>query len=344
MDKVDSISNIHIHLFSTTTDITILIIINDTNETYISTYNLNDFITINSNFIQFTSISSIYTHLLKFTSANNSGISFVKSHPQLYLIWNNFFTNNNEHLILPLSSSTHNNSSHHTVINQLTFIPQQNNITYPTPSNSNLSLFNTCMSFVLLILVINLYCKYTSDQRLFPSSNIMSLNEKKLISSWINPSQHKYKYELLYKASRDGDTAEIFHRKCGFKNNTLVLISTTNNWRFGGFTDMSWMDTNDILIDEDDSKITYNTFIFSLNLKTKYPSTDANPIIKCGMEKGPTFGKKMDIMVVDNCFQQRSKCNSPGSFGNNMQQQNEFNGGEDEFIVKELEVFHVKEE
>ena len=132
MDKVDSISNIHIHLFSTTTDITILIIINDTNETYISTYNLNDFITINSNFIQFTSISSIYTHLLKFTSANNSGISFVKSHPQLYLIWNNFFTNNNEHLILPLSSSTHNNSSHHTVINQLTFIPQQNKATTHT--------------------------------------------------------------------------------------------------------------------------------------------------------------------------------------------------------------------
>jgi hypothetical protein len=27
-----------------------------------------------------------------------------------------------------------------------------------------------------------------------------------------------------------------------------------------------------------------------------------------------------------------------------MQKKNEFNGGEDEFIVKELEVFHVKEE
>ena len=346
MDKVGPISdNINIHLFSTSSDITILIIINSTNETYISTYNINDFISINVNFNQFTSISSIYTHLLKFTNIGNNNISFVKSYPLLYLICNNFFISNNEHLILPLSLSTHNNFSHHTVINQLTSIPQQSGTSYPSPANSKLSYFNTFLSFVLLLLVINLYCKYTSDHRLFPSSSIISLNEMKLISSWINPSSyHTYQYKLLYKASRDGDTAEIFHQKCGFKNNTLVLISTTNNWRFGGFTDMSWMDTNDILIDEDDSKITYSTFIFSLNLKTKYPSIDTNPIIKCGMEKGPTFGKQMDIMIVDNCFTQKSKCNSPGSFGNNMQKKNEFNGGEDEFIVKELEVFHVKEE
>ena len=47
------------------------------------------------------------------------------------------------------------------------------------------------------------------------------------------------------------------------------------------------------------------------------------------------------LSVTDNCFTSPSSCRSPCSFSN-VQNKNEFNGGEDSFLVKELEAFLVR--
>ena len=43
-------------------------------------------------------------------------------------------------------------------------------------------------------------------------------------------------YKLLYIATTDGNSAEIFHQKCDNIKGTLVVIKTTKDIIFGGYT------------------------------------------------------------------------------------------------------------
>ncbi len=48
------------------------------------------------------------------------------------------------------------------------------------------------------------------------------------------------KWTLIYRASRDGFKASQFHAKCDNKPNTLIIIKSTKNNVFGGYTEQSW--------------------------------------------------------------------------------------------------------
>ena len=48
------------------------------------------------------------------------------------------------------------------------------------------------------------------------------------------------KAKLIYKATRDGDSIKNFSDKCGNVKNTLIIIKTTDNLIFGGFTKEKW--------------------------------------------------------------------------------------------------------
>ena len=53
-----------------------------------------------------------------------------------------------------------------------------------------------------------------------------------------------------------------FFNKCGNKSPTMIFIKTTENLRFGGYTNEIWP--------KNGSKKDENSFIFSLNKKKKY--------------------------------------------------------------------------
>jgi hypothetical protein len=214
--------------------------------------------------------------------------------------------------------------------------------------NSFLSFSNNIyfLLFTSLILITSttvLVFQNISNYKTFPLSSIASQKEMDLISNWINPNS-SFKYSLLYKASRDGDVAYKFHELCNSKKTTLTIISTMEGWKFGGYTDTSWEDmSDDDWFDGDsDFKTTNYTFLFSLNLRNKYPSINNRPEIRTSVDKGPTFGRGPDIHVVNNFRSRFSTCRAPYSFGN-MKHVNEFNGGKGEFMVKEIEVFYVEE-
>ena len=65
-------------------------------------------------------------------------------------------------------------------------------------------------------------------------------------------------FNLIYKATRDGDSKEIFHSKCDNINNTLVIIKTNKNNIFGGFTTALWNVSGGVKYDS-------YSFLFSLN-------------------------------------------------------------------------------
>ena len=62
-------------------------------------------------------------------------------------------------------------------------------------------------------------------------------NHQSVLKGWL-PSQGG-KWRLLYRASRDGFAAAVFHSKCDNKGPTVTFVKSGNNI-FGGFTEESW--------------------------------------------------------------------------------------------------------
>ena len=102
------------------------------------------------------------------------------------------------------------------------------------------------------------------------------------------------KWNLIYRASRDGFEAAKFHSKCDNKPNTLIVIKSTNGNIFGGYTEQSWSGSG--------FKTDSNAFIFSLiNLdnKTKKIKWSRNQAIGCSTSHGPIFGAVYDLFISD---------------------------------------------
>ena len=58
----------------------------------------------------------------------------------------------------------------------------------------------------------------------------------KQLQKWLG---EKCKWNLCYRASRDGWNAQDFHRQCDNKGPTVVLVKA-NDCIFGGYTDQNW--------------------------------------------------------------------------------------------------------
>ena len=100
---------------------------------------------------------------------------------------------------------------------------------------------------------------------------------------------------LLYKASRDGDLAENFHKHCNHIANTLTVIKTTKNKRFGGFTTQKWSGSGNYMRD-------YNAFIFNLDNKEVYYNSDDGFSGIDYNDYGPSFGRGCDLRISSGCM------------------------------------------
>jgi hypothetical protein len=128
-------------------------------------------------------------------------------------------------------------------------------------------------------------------------ANSVIINQKHiaLFTSWIDKNEKKrtdpYKFNLLYRASRDGDTTKEFHEKCDNKGATLTVIKLRNSEGIiGGYNPLKWDSSNGSF------KRTRDSFIFSFTNRTNlqtgkvgYSNGDKNSII-CYPDYGPIFG------------------------------------------------------
>ena len=152
-------------------------------------------------------------------------------------------------------------------------------------------------------------------------------------------SGKKFLTILLFRSSIHGDKALDFHKLCDYKNNLLFLIKTNKNKRFGGFTSIGIFpqDYNKCLKDND-------AFCFSLDLNKIYNRKKDLSIYTC---EGEIIIFLMDIFKIKNeFFSQKSICTDVREgekyiYFDNQSSAYEINGGEDTFIVKELEVFQI---
>ena len=164
------------------------------------------------------------------------------------------------------------------------------------------------------------------------SQIVRGIEEELLIGDMITILKTK-KYRLLYRASRDGDSANKFHSICDNSNNLIILVQTQKGLRFGGFTSNKFKVSSHMKYDN-------NAFLFSLDHKKVYKIAPGEYAIYCYYNSGPCFSQG-SLYIPNNFFKKFGKTSlagGPYQFKENY----EINNGEEKFLVKELEIFQVQ--
>ena len=148
-------------------------------------------------------------------------------------------------------------------------------------------------------------------------------------------------FNLIYRASVNGDEPSDFHIKCDYKKNVLVLYYTSKFVKFGGFTSIGFDSSNC-------SKDDLDSFIFNINNKKIYEPAEKNQV-GCFEVNGPFFGRfNSAIYMYDGVNlltknENQHKTNkSVVSFQGLKNNDFVINNGEEYFSLLELEVFEIK--
>ena len=174
------------------------------------------------------------------------------------------------------------------------------------------------------------------------SSSIINddINKQNTIINWIKSKVNKNEisFKLIFKMTVNGYEGKNFHQYCDNKGPTLILIKTTKDRIFGGFTPLDW---------ENSSKSKYDnsnqTFIFSLNLNKKFDmiSVKKKAIQGFSADYGPNFGD-YDFGLQKNLREGMTYANSSCNY---LSKENlELTGGkgnDESFQTEEFEVFQV---
>src|SRR6266542_5298008 len=140
----------------------------------------------------------------------------------------------------------------------------------------------------------------------YPCSTIIKFQHLNIFANWIEKKEIldynkvgniSYKFELLYRASKDGNTITAFHNKCNNKGATIVIAKVAHSEQiFGGYNPLEWDSSNSW-------KSTNDSFIFSFTNRTNlqsakvgYSNGNNNECsIYCGSDYGPAFGGGHDL-------------------------------------------------
>ncbi|CAF4312820.1 unnamed protein product, partial [Rotaria sordida] len=131
----------------------------------------------------------------------------------------------------------------------------------------------------------------------FPNGTLLQKEHQKKLNEFYGKTNQRW--ELIYKATRDGFDANTFHSRCNNKGPTMTIIQSNNNYLFGGYTTIPW--TSD-----DSYKNDTTAFLFTLtnphNIPpTKYlinPGNAANTVFHHN-SYGPYFGAGPDMYLAN---------------------------------------------
>ena len=160
----------------------------------------------------------------------------------------------------------------------------------------------------------------------------LQLIENQLLKNY--PDTKEIEYSLIYRASEDGDTSEIFHEKCDNISFTLTIIKNTDGNKFGGYTEEGWEGENV-------SKKDFNAFCFSLTKNKIYTVKPDKSAIICDPNLGPSFGSPL-FHILDKFFTDGGTCYPKDGCGYNGQDSDfEICNGKEDFDIQELEIYKV---
>ena len=153
-------------------------------------------------------------------------------------------------------------------------------------------------------------------------------------------------YNLVDRATEDGDKASDFHKRCDKIGPNITFIKTKNGYIFGGFTVKNWEHLKrDINVNKPNlgsASRDPKAFGFSVNYQKIYENERKNEFaIWCNRNYGPTF-KNNFFQIFDNALQKGGYCSaSHNSHFGGQNSDYEITGGESKFKINEIEVFEI---
>ena len=169
----------------------------------------------------------------------------------------------------------------------------------------------------------------SNSNQMFKNSNIVKQEEIDLILSWFDKKPKKF--NLLLDSKIDGDLNSTFYEKCKTKYPTMVFVKTTENLRFGGFTNVSWPESN---YNWDDK-----SFLFSLDKKKKYNVKEKENAIFYWKNICFCFGSGCDLYIANQCTLNN---NTVGNGSYDVPSKYELNNGKRNFLASSYEVYNIE--
>ena len=168
-------------------------------------------------------------------------------------------------------------------------------------------------------------------------SLITTEEDFKFFSLNIN-SNAKITYELLYKATIDGEDASVFHSKCDEKGATITVVKVLNGSKCGGYTPLSWK--RDGCWQNDPS---LRSFVCNLDNKTKFNLRENyNHALDFHDNKLSYFGGYTLQLTDKNLSNKNGKCQATDY---QIQSPTDLIGiNENKFQAVDIEIFLVKEQ
>ena len=195
---------------------------------------------------------------------------------------------------------------------------QFNNVVYKAPSPKHLSVDSKI---------------FQTEEEIEFIKNIIS--ERKYKKSGSNEN---FSLKLIYRGTRDGDMGQDFHKLCDGLCPILLLIKTTHNVRFGGYTETYFEGTNEYVGKKDD-----NAFIFSLDKMNYYNIEKGQNAILCYINYGPVFyGNEFSNIFLKEPFFKKKGSVAPKGDRYKTKEDYEINLGKQYFKPLQIEVFHIK--
>ena len=164
------------------------------------------------------------------------------------------------------------------------------------------------------------------------NSVILKDDEDVMIKNWINNNK-PLSFDLIYKATRDGDDVKDFHKLCDEISPSLTIVRAKNGNRFGGYTSCALTKNSSDQAINDPS-----AFVFSIDKKYKFNTNNPSYAIRSITSRGPCFGDNCPFYIGNKFLTNNSSYSNPS---------NDYNcppyvlTGAKYFIVDELEVYKV---
>ena len=266
-----------------------------------------------------------------------------------HLIENNnseYYNSKEENIIKnnDLNQENTNNTTEKEINNELISI-QRKEINNYEADNSEIK-YNTinCYGGVNIPYTIQYECNSINESKIINSKDINFIEER---IKEIHPKIKNVSFNLVYRATEDGDKSFDFHNKCDKIGPNITFVKTKKGFIFGGFTFKNWehlqrdinMDKPNLGSASRDSR----AFGFSINYKKIYNNEKPNEFaIWCNQNYGPTF-KNNFFQIFDDCLKKGGYCSVKNNshFGGQSFDY-EISGGESRFGVEELEVYEVQ--
>ena len=181
------------------------------------------------------------------------------------------------------------------------------------------------------------YDSFLDETHIIEERKQIDLILNKIKLSFKESNKNFINLKLIYSAIEDGDSAEDFHKKCDGHAPIIIFIKTDKDVIFGGYTGVPFFSTKKKKGNKDD-----NAFIFSID-KMKIFEVEKGTIATCSLKNyGPVFYgyEHENIFLMDDFFSDRGNVARKGDRYKTTEDF-EINNGEENFYVKELEVYQV---